>query len=82
MYHNSTKAQMRFAIQSNVWNFKNAIDFAYPQGSAHQVNEVVSDVVRKVGADATMFFDSIEPLADILESAGMTETEAWKRVAL
>ena len=39
-------------------------------------------MVRQSGAQALMFIDTIEPLADIMETAGMSSAEAWNRAAL
>ena len=53
----------------------------FPCGSARQVNEVFSNMVRQAGAQALMFIETVEPLADVMETAGMTPEEAWKRAA-
>ena len=63
-------------------NFQAAIDMEFPRAGGNQANEVFSDVVRQAGAQALMFLDSIEPLCDILLTTGMSQAEAWKRVAL
>ena len=82
LYTNGTKLLFKSNVQANIRNFQNAINTEYTRGNARQVNEVFSDMVRQAGAQALMFIDTVEPLADIMEAAGMTPEEAWKRAAL
>lgn len=46
------------------------------------MNAVFSDILTKAEAQVLNFVESIEPVADLSESAGMTVEAAWKRTAI
>ena len=80
MCHNGTKVRFKANIKAAVQNYKQSIDLRFPQSGLNRVNEVLSEQVEKAGAQATMFMDTIEPLANTLETTGMGEKEAFDRV--
>ena len=82
LFNNGTKSWFKASLQGGIKNFQAAIDMEYPRLGRSQVNEVFTDVVRQAGAQAMMFLDSIEPLADMLETTGMSPQDAWNRAAL
>ena len=82
LFNNGTKSWFKTSVQGGIKNFQAAIDMQYPRTGRAQVNEVFTEVVRQAGAQALMFLDSIEPLADMLETTGMSAQDAWNRAAL
>lgn len=82
LFNNGTQVQLKGKITAAMKNFQNAIDMEYPRSGRGQVNEVFTEVVRLAGNQALMFMDSVEPLADILQTTGMSPQDAWDRAAL
>ena len=81
-YQNGTKDQLRKALQAALRNYQQAIDQQYATSGPQSVHSVFSHMLRMAGAQALAFLDSIIPLADMLGTTGMSETEAWERTAL
>lgn len=82
IFGNGTRETFKSQLQAAIKNFQAAIDMEYPRSGRSQVNEVFTEVVRMAGAQALLFLDSVEPLATILETTGMSSQDAWNRTAL
>jgi hypothetical protein len=78
-YQNGTRDQMRKGLQAAMRNYQRAVDAKYPSGPTRRV---FSEMLRIAGTQAVAFVDALIPLADMLETTGMSEADAWERTAL
>ena len=81
LYHNGTNIRFKSNIKAAVRNYKQSIDLWFPRSGSNWVNGVFYKKVDQAGVQATMFMDTMEPLAHILETTRMQGKEAWERVA-
>ena len=81
-YQNGTKDQLWKGLQTALHNYQRAIDQQYVSSEMQSVHAVFSNILRLAGAQALAILKSIIPLADMIRTTGMSETESWDWTAL
>ena len=61
---------------------QNAIDFAFPLTLQPFAHAMITEQLLLSRAQASEWLEALEPLYEILSSAGMTSDDAWERVLI
>ncbi len=61
---------------------QNAIDFPFPLTSHPLPHAVFTEQLLLARSQASAWIDALEPLYEILSSAGMSSKDAWDRVLI
>ena len=78
----SSKTEKLRALEVNRGRFEQGIDFAFPpdQPGQAKANAVFSHILRKGYNQAKSFLESLLPFHKMMTNAGLSESEAWKKV--
>ena len=81
-FNNGAKDTITCALREVSGMIQNAIDFAFPLTTHPLAHAVFTEQLLLSRAQASEWIDALEPLYEILSSAGMTSEDAWERVLI
>ena len=81
-FNNGAKDGITSALREVSGMIQNAIDFAFPLTTHPLAHAVFTEQLLLSRAQASEWIDALEPLYEILSSAGMPTDDAWERVLI